>query len=115
MKLELQVKMNPSLFLRDPEQSELGKNIIKHSIHLIHDNGFEAFTFKKLAESIGTTEAGVYRYFENKHKLLVYIFLARPANRVRKKPHQVSVALYSHYMSFQKRRCLFNSVHDALN
>ena len=48
------------------------------------------------------------------HKLLVYIFLARPANRVRKKPHQVSVALYSHYVSFQKRRCLFNSVHDAL-
>ena len=73
MKLELQIKMNPSLYLRDPEQSELGKNIIKHSIQLIHDNGFEAFTFKKLAESIGTTEAGVYRYFENKHKLLVYI------------------------------------------
>jgi AcrR family transcriptional regulator len=73
MKLELQIKMNPSLYLRDPEQSELGKNIIKHSIQLIHDIGFEAFTFKKLAESIGTTEAGVYRYFENKHKLLVYI------------------------------------------
>jgi AcrR family transcriptional regulator len=73
MKLELQIKMNPSLYLRDPEQSELGKNIIKHSIQLIHDNGFEAFTFKKLAESIGTTEAGVYRYFENKHKLLVYL------------------------------------------
>ena len=73
MKLELQIKMNPSLYLRDPEQSELGKKIIKHSIQLIHDNGFEAFTFKKLAESIGTTEAGVYRYFENKHKLLVYI------------------------------------------
>jgi hypothetical protein len=40
---------------------------------LIHEKGFEAFTFKKLAEAIGTTEAGVYRYFENKHKLLVYI------------------------------------------
>jgi hypothetical protein len=73
MEIELQIKMNPSLYLRDPEQSELGKNIIKHSIQLIYDNGFEAFTFKKLAESIGTTEAGVYRYFENKHKLLVYI------------------------------------------
>jgi AcrR family transcriptional regulator len=65
--------MNPSLYLRDPEGTELGKNIIQHSIQLIHDTGFEAFTFKKLAESIGTTEAGVYRYFENKHKLLVYI------------------------------------------
>ena len=73
MKLELQIKMNPSLYIRDPEQSELGKNIIKHSIQLIHDNGFEAFTFKKLAEEIGTTEASIYRYFENKHKLLVYI------------------------------------------
>ena len=73
MKLALQINMNPSLYLRDPEGTDLGKNIIQHSIHLIHDTGFEAFTFKKLAESIGTTEAGVYRYFENKHKLLVYI------------------------------------------
>lgn len=73
MKLEVQIKMNESLYLRDPELSELGKNIIKFSIELIHKNGFEAFTFKKLAEAIGTTEAGVYRYFENKHKLLIYI------------------------------------------
>lgn len=73
MKLELQIKMNQSLYLRDPEQSELGRNIIKFSIQLIEKAGFESFTFKKLAEAIGTTEAGVYRYFENKHKLLVYI------------------------------------------
>ena len=44
-----------------------------YSIQLIHRNGFEAFPFKKLAEEIGTTEAGVYRYFENKHRLLIYI------------------------------------------
>jgi hypothetical protein len=31
MKLEVQIKMNPSLYLRDPEQSELGKNIINYS------------------------------------------------------------------------------------
>ena len=72
-KLQLQIKMNSALFLRNPENSELGKNIIMHSIQLIHKNGFEAFTFKKLAEDIGTTEAGIYRYFENKHKLLVYL------------------------------------------
>ncbi len=65
--------MNEALFLRDPESSELGKNILKHSIQLIYKTGFEAFTFKKLAEDIGTTEAGIYRYFENKHKLLVYL------------------------------------------
>ena len=73
MKLQLQIKMNEALFLRSPESSELGKKIIKHSIELIYKNGFEAFTFKKLAEDIGTTEAGIYRYFENKHKLLVYL------------------------------------------
>jgi AcrR family transcriptional regulator len=65
--------MNEELFLRNPESSELGKKIIEHSIHLIHKNGFEAFTFKKLAEYIGTTEAGIYRYFENKHRLLLYL------------------------------------------
>jgi len=73
MKLQLQIKMNEALFLRNPESSELGKNILKHSVQLIYKMGFEAFTFKKLAEDIGTTEAGVYRYFENKHKLLVYL------------------------------------------
>jgi hypothetical protein len=73
MKLQLQIKMNEALFLRSPEGSELGKKIIKHSIELIYKNGFEAFTFKKLAEDIKTTEAGIYRYFENKHKLLVYL------------------------------------------
>jgi hypothetical protein len=73
MEIQLYIKMNEKLFLRDPEQSELGKKIIRHSIQLIHQNGFEAFTFKKLAGHIGTTEAGIYRYFENKHKLLIYI------------------------------------------
>ena len=73
MKLAVQIKMTKSLYLRDPEQSELGKNIIKYSIQLIQKAGFESFTFKKLAETTGTTEASIYRYFENKHKLLVYI------------------------------------------
>ncbi len=73
MKLQIRVKMNEALFLRDPESSDLGKSILKHSVELIYKKGFEAFTFKKLAEEIGTTEAGIYRYFENKHKLLVYL------------------------------------------
>lgn len=73
MKLQIQIKMNEQLYLRNPEQTELGRNIIKHGIELIHKMGFESFTFKKLAEDIGTTEAGVYRYFENKHRLLLYI------------------------------------------
>lgn len=73
MELQLQIKMNEKLFLRNPDQTELGRKIILHSIQLIHKSGFESFTFKKLAEHIGTTEAGIYRYFENKHRLLIYI------------------------------------------
>ena len=73
MKLQLQIKMNEGLFLRNPENTELGRNIIKHSIQLIAQYGFEEFTFKKLADDIGTTESGIYRYFENKHLLLIYI------------------------------------------
>lgn len=73
MGVELQIKMNEKLYLRNPEQTDLGRKIIKHSIEMIYQHGFEAFTFKKLAEDIGTTEAGIYRYFENKHRLLIYI------------------------------------------
>jgi len=73
MDIQLQIKMNEKLFLRDPELSELGKKIIQDSIQLIYKNGFEAFTFKKLAVYIGSTEAGIYRYFENKHRLLIYL------------------------------------------
>ena len=73
MELQLKIRMNEHLYLRNPEETELGRKIIRHSIILIHKKGFEFFTFKKLAEEIGTTEAGIYRYFENKHRLLVYI------------------------------------------
>lgn len=73
MELKLQIKMNEKLFVRNPEQTELGRKIIQFSIKLIQENGFESFTFKKLAEEIGSTEAGIYRYFENKHRLLIYL------------------------------------------
>lgn len=73
MDVHFTIRMNPKLFLRDPEQSELGRNIIRHAVPMICNVGFESFTFKKLAQEIGTTEAGIYRYFENKHRLLVYI------------------------------------------
>jgi hypothetical protein len=35
--------------------------------------GFEVFTFKKLAQAIQSPESSVYRYFENKHSLLIYL------------------------------------------
>jgi AcrR family transcriptional regulator len=60
-------------YLREPEGTELGRKIISESIRLIDELGIEQFNFKKLSREIGTTEASVYRYFENKHKLLVYL------------------------------------------
>lgn len=66
-------QLNPNLYLRDPQSSQLGQNIIQSSIKMIDDAGFEDFTFKKLGIEIGSPEASVYRYFENKHRLLLYL------------------------------------------
>ena len=73
MSVEINFKLNEALFLRNPQDTDLGRRILKHSILLIDEIGFEAFTFKKLAKIIQSTEASIYRYFENKHLLLVYL------------------------------------------
>jgi AcrR family transcriptional regulator len=73
MELQVKFKMNEHLYLRNPEDSELGRKIVKTSVQMINELGFESFTFKKLATEMQTTEASVYRYFENKHRLLVYL------------------------------------------
>lgn len=67
------INVSDKIYLRDPEMTDLGRKIISQSIYLIDELGFEEFTFKKLAARIDSTEASVYRYFENKHNLLVYI------------------------------------------
>ena len=69
----IKIQVNPKTYVKDPETSTLGKKIIQHSILLIDEIGFEEFTFKKLGEKIGSNESSIYRYFENKHKLLVYL------------------------------------------
>jgi AcrR family transcriptional regulator len=69
----LTFKLNEHLYLRDPQHTQLGQKIIHHSIELIDKLGFEQFTFKKLAIAISSTEASIYRYFENKHRLLLYL------------------------------------------
>ncbi|WP_405352409.1 TetR/AcrR family transcriptional regulator [Nonlabens sp. Asnod3-H03] len=69
----LKVQINDKIFVKDPESSELGQRIISNSITMIHEMGFEQFTFKKLGKSIGSNESSIYRYFENKHKLLLYL------------------------------------------
>ncbi|GAB3199172.1 AcrR family transcriptional regulator [Pontibacter aydingkolensis] len=73
MATNVHISLKHHSYLREPEQTELGRKIISESIRLIDELGFEDFTFKKLANEIGSTEASVYRYFENKHKLLVYL------------------------------------------
>lgn len=67
------ISVNEKLYVKNPETSELGKKIIQHSIILIDEIGFENFTFKKLGDRINSNESSLYRYFESKHKLLLYL------------------------------------------
>ena len=69
----LTFKLNENLYLRDPQDTDLGRSIIHGGISLMDELGFEEFTFRKLAAEIGSTEASLYRYFENKHKFLIYL------------------------------------------
>jgi AcrR family transcriptional regulator len=71
--LSLKIQVNDKIYIKDPETSTLGRKIIEESIHLIDEVGFENFTFKKLGERIASNESSIYRYFESKHKLLVYL------------------------------------------
>ena len=73
MHATLRIDLNERLYLRDPQDTDLGRRLVAESILLIDELGFEQFTFKKLALRIESTEASLYRYFENKHKLLVYL------------------------------------------
>ena len=67
------ISVNEKLYVKNPETSALGKKIIEHSILMIDQIGFENFTFKKLGETIGSNESSIYRYFESKHKLMLYL------------------------------------------
>ncbi|UYZ64564.1 TetR/AcrR family transcriptional regulator [Hymenobacter weizhouensis] len=69
----LRIDLNEKLYLRDPQDTDLGRRLVAESVKLIDEIGFEQFTFKKLAQRIESTEASLYRYFENKHRLLVYL------------------------------------------
>jgi len=69
----IKIAVPEKIYVKDPESSDLGKRIIGHSITLINDIGFDSFTFKKLGTLIGSNESSIYRYFESKHKLLLYL------------------------------------------
>jgi AcrR family transcriptional regulator len=69
----INIAVNDKLYVKNPETSDLGKKIIEYSILLIDEIGFENFTFKKLGEKINSNESSIYRYFESKHKLMLYL------------------------------------------
>lgn len=69
----IKIHVDKKVYLKDPESSEKGRQIVEQSILLLDGLGLEAFTFRKLAEKIGATEATIYRYFESKHMLLSYL------------------------------------------
>lgn len=71
--IQLLLDINEKLYTRNPQETTLGRKIFHASIQMISVLGFEHITFKKLAQEIGSTEASIYRYFDNKHKLLIYL------------------------------------------
>ncbi len=71
--IQLHIEVNSDLYLKNPDTSELGRKIIGNSIEMINELGFESFTFKKLGIQIESPESSIYRYFENKHTLLIYL------------------------------------------
>ena len=71
--LSINLTVHEKLYLKDPLSSELGKKIVKHGVAMIESLGFEEFTFKKLGAEIQSNESSIYRYFESKHQLLLYL------------------------------------------
>jgi len=71
--IQLHIEVNSDLYLKNPDTSDLGRRIICQSIEMINELGFEGFTFKKLGVHIESPESSIYRYFENKHTLLIYL------------------------------------------
>jgi AcrR family transcriptional regulator len=69
----LKISVPEKIYKKDPQSSELGRRIIEHSILLIDEIGFEAYTFKKLGKVIASNESSIYRYFESKHHILLYL------------------------------------------
>ncbi len=70
---KIKVEVNSKLYQKEPFSSELGISIVREGLVLILELGLENFTFKKLSQKIGSTEPAIYRYFDNKHKFLLYL------------------------------------------
>lgn len=73
MSLKLRFELPEKLFIKDPQDSDYGRRLLSNAIELIDDLGFEAFNFRKLGIKMASSEVSIYRYFENKHLLLLYL------------------------------------------
>lgn len=71
--LSIELVINEKLFQANPQRTALGRKILYHSVLMIDELGIERFTFRKLAERLDCKEPAIYRYFENKHMLLLYL------------------------------------------
>ena len=71
--LQVHIAIDSNLYCKDPESSDLGKKIVMNVIKMIHELGYESFTFKKLGAQIHSNESSIYRYFESKHTFLIYL------------------------------------------
>lgn len=69
----IQLQVDPRLHVKDPMSSPLGERIVEQGILMLDELGLEEFTFRKLAERLGTTEPSIYRYFRGKHRFLLYL------------------------------------------
>jgi len=69
----LNISVSQKLFIKNPDETELGRKMLSKSIKLLDELGYEQTTFKKIGLATGITEASVYRYFQNKHQLLAYL------------------------------------------
>ncbi len=73
MSLQLRFSLPEKLYIKDPQSSTYGHKLLSNAIELIDELGFESFTFKKLGTRMSSSEVSIYRYFENKHLLLLYL------------------------------------------
>ncbi len=69
----ISLKTGDQFYIKDPSSTRLGASIVSEGVVMLNQLGYEGFTFKKLADRIHSTEASIYRYFENKHQFLLYL------------------------------------------
>ena len=72
-KLQITLKINPNIYIKDPTSTKLGQRILEQGLIYMDEVGIDEFSFRKLASILESTESSIYRYFENKHSMFVYM------------------------------------------